>query len=288
MKIMIAFKTILATTLFIFFLNSCGRAPSASFSLPNAFQEADAIAGWTVGADLKNFTKDNLFQLVDGQAEAFFAYRFEQVAVKRYKNADGNLINVEIWQLAASPDAYGLFTSNWSGSPAGIGSGGTTVPGQRLAFWQNRYYIAITANKTVPDDTLWAFGKSLARVLPAGGVRPALVDRLPAQGLIAGSVLFFHEEISVQNEIWLGGKNILGLSAQTDGVEARYTIDGKNARLLMVQYPTTSEAVKGLEALRKEGFEKFITANSNAKLIAAVFGDVTQVAAETLIQEALK
>ncbi len=40
---------------------------------------------------------------VDGQADAFFAYNFQQVATQRYQNAEGTLLNIEVWQLA-QPD----------------------------------------------------------------------------------------------------------------------------------------------------------------------------------------
>ena len=75
----------------------------------------NAIAGWTTADPAKTFGHDDLFSLVDGQSDSFFVYNFEQVATQRYQNSAGTLLTVEIWQVANSADAYGLFTFNRAG-----------------------------------------------------------------------------------------------------------------------------------------------------------------------------
>jgi hypothetical protein len=159
---------------------------------------------------------------VDGQAEAFFAYGFEQVAVRRYENAEGAVLRVEVWQLATPADAYGLFTASITGTPAAIGNDGDADPGRRLAFWQDRYTVHVRARQELDDADLWGFGEAVSAALPEGGERPALVDRLPPDGLVERSAIFFHEEISIQSDLWLGGENLLGLGLETDGVLARW------------------------------------------------------------------
>ena len=132
---------------------------------------------------------------MDGQAESFFAYGFEQVAVQRYQDAQGSLLNVEIWQLATPADAYGLFSTARAGSPAAIGNEADSDPGRRLAFWQERCFVSLNALQPVPDETLQAFAQAISSKLPPGGERPAIVDRLPPSGLVERSAIFFHEEI---------------------------------------------------------------------------------------------
>jgi hypothetical protein len=270
-------------------LASCAfPPPSTEFSLSTAFRGVDAIPGWTPTAGLKTYTHDDLYSLVDGQADAFFAYRFKQVAVRRYKNAEGNLLNVEVWQLAAPEDAYGLFTSNLSGQPYAAGNDGMTVPGQRVAFWQSRYFVAVTSAKKVSDETLKSFTDELTRALPTGGDRPALLQRLPAEGRVARSELYFHQEISIQNEVWLGGQNLLGLSDKTGGMLAQYTLEGKKARLMLVEYSSAEEAAKALVALQNAGLDGFVAAKANGPWLTAVFGQASPSSADVLLQEALK
>jgi hypothetical protein len=264
-------------------------APTATpLPLDDLFPSDGSISGWDAPDAALTYERDNLYNLVDGQADAFFAYGFEQVAVRRYQNAAGARLNVEVWQLANSADAYGLFHSGMAGQPVAIGVEGDSDPGRRLAFWQQRYFVSITATEAIPDETLWTFAKEIAQRLPSGGEPPAIVKRLPAEGLIEGSALFFHEEISIQNEIWLGGENILGLSHATNGMVSRYAWGDQKARLLLIEYPTASEAAQGLKALRGSEVKDIAASEANGNLLAAVIGKVDIDKAQAFLKEALQ
>jgi hypothetical protein len=248
----------------------------------------NSISGWDTPNAVLTYNRENLYNLVDGQADAFFAYGFEQVAVQRYQNVAGARLNVEIWQLANSADAYGLFHSGMAGQPASIGVEGDSDPGRRLALWQQRYFVSVTATEAIPDETLWTFAKEIAKRLPSGGEPPAIVKRLPAEGFVEGSALFFHEEISIQMEIWLGGKNILGLSQATNGIVARYAWGDQKVRLLLIEYPSASKAAQGLKALRGSEIKDIAASEADGALLAAVIGKVDADKAQALLKEALQ
>lgn len=262
----------------------CGSKPA---SLTDFLPEASAVSGWTPTGETRVYNHDNLYDMVDGQADAFFVYGFEQVATQRYENAAGAILQVAIWQLATPADAYGLFTSGLAGEPVAIGNEGDADPGRRIAFWQDHYWVQVYGRQQLPDADLQAFAKAIAAALPAGGERPALVSRLPQEGLIERGFIFFHEEISIQNDIWLGGENILGLSAQTNGVLARYDLDGTLAHLLLLQYPEAKAASTGLAALKAGQVEGVVAAGTRDNLLGAVFGQLDQTAANGLLAKAL-
>jgi hypothetical protein len=256
--------------------------------LTDAFPGADAVPGWTLDGDLEVFDSETIFGLVNGQADFFFVYGFEQVAVQRYKNAEEIVLDIHIWQVRTPKDAYGLFTASVAGEPTDIGNEGDTDPGRRLVFWQDRYVAQLFSRKDIPDADLQAFAEAVSAALPTGGERPALVDRLPADGMIPRSSIFFHEELSIQDEVWLGGENILGLSPDTDGVLARYEIDGGTARLMLIAYPDTRAASAGLAALQDGEIEGLVIAEARENLLGAVFGEMDEATTTTLLQEALK
>jgi hypothetical protein len=262
--------------------------PVPSSPLTDAFPGADAIPGWTFDGDLEVFDSETIFGLVDGQADFFFVYGFKQVAVRRYKNAKDIVLDIHIWQVHTPKDAYGLFTASVAGEPADIGNEGDTDPGRRLVFWQDRYVAQLFSRKDIPDADLRAFAEAVSAALPTGGERPALVDRLPADGMIPRSSIFFHEELSIQDEVWLGGENILGLSPDTDGILARYEFDGGTARLLLIEYPDTGAASAGLAALQGGEIEGLASAEARGNLLGAVFGEMDEETASTLLEKALK
>lgn len=274
----------------VLILMACQPSAPAATPLPvdTLLPAGGSISGWDTPDAVLTYSQENLYNLVDGQADAFFAYGFEQVTVQRYQNAAGARLNVEIWQLANSADAYGLFHSGIAGQPASIGVEGDSDPGRRLAFWQQRYFVSVTATEAIPDETLWTFAKEIAKRLPSGGELPPIVKRLPPEGFVEGSALFFHEEISIQMEIWLGGENILGLSQAANGIVARYAWGDQKARLLLIEYPTASETAHGLKALQGSEIKDIVAVGSNGVVLAAVIGQVGADRAQALLQEALQ
>jgi len=283
----------------------CGcRGETASPSgnevaLPDVFPAADAVPGWAPAGPMESFDDETIYGLVDGQADAFFAYGFEQVAVQDYENAESVVLSVEIWELATPADAYGLFTASTSGVPAKVGNDADADPRRRMIFWQDRYYVHVRARQEVPDADIRGIAESISAALPPGGERPALVGWLPPDGLVvryhpdegaiptARSPIFFHEEISIQNDLWLGGQNLLGLSPETDGVLAQYDVGGTTARLLLVQFPDDETASAGLIALRGSQIGELVAADARGDLLGAVFGEVDDDSANTLLAQAL-
>ena len=273
----------------ILFVAGCGQKATtpAAVSLRDVFPGDNAISGWTRDGDTETYNSDTLFDLVNGQADAFFAYNFEEVAVQSYVGED-TVLRIEIWQLATPADAYGLFTRNRSGEPADVGNEGDTDPGRRLAFWQGRYYAQVRGRQALADTTLRTFADAIIAALPTGSETPALIGQLPPEGLVVRSAIFFRQEISIQDELWLGGENILGLTTDTEGVLARYTVNGDPVHLLMVQYADADAASAGLAALNGADVEGLLAADVNDALLAAVFGDANPAVAADLLVDALK
>ena len=268
-------------------LAGCGEADDDTVKLTDALPGADVRAGWAPAAEPQVFDRENLYSLVNGQAEFFFAYGFQAVAVRDYRDAEENELRVAIWQLATPADAFGLFTHYRSGTPVAVGNGGDSDPGRRLDFWQARYFVRLFARQALPDADLEAFAEAVASALPEGGAVPALVAQLPQAGLVPRSPLFLHKELSIQNYLWLGGQNVLGSSPETDGVLARYEIEGTMAQLLLVAYPDADAATAGLAALKAAAVDGLVTVEARDRLLGAVFGSLDPGPAGALLADAL-
>jgi hypothetical protein len=251
------------------------------------FPRDEALSDWQALDEIETYEAETLFDLVNGQADAFFAYGFQEVAVRTYENDAGVRLRVEIWELASPADAYGLFTRSAAGSTIDLGRDGDTDPGRRLAFWQDRYYVQIRAREPVDQGEIVAFAEAIASALPAGGERPELVGRLPSEYRVPRSTIFFRREISIQDEIWLGGENVLGLSDETTGALARYEIAGAQAYLMLVVYPDAASAEEALTRLRAAGPDGLVRAQLSGPMFGAVFGDVAVQQADELLEQLL-
>lgn len=249
--------------------------------------EPGSVPGWRTVGDLQSFGQDNLYDLVNGQAESFFAYGFEKVVVRDYENEAGDTLRIEVWQLATAADAYGLFSVSRAGQPVGIGNDGDGDPGRRLDFWQDRYFVRIFAPRPLDDTILQDFAREASANLPEGGAPPRLLERLPAAGIVAQSQVFFHSELSIQDRLWLGGQNLLGLSPTTDAVLARYSSDEGAGMLLLVEYPDSAEAGRALRALEGSGIPDLVAVQQQATRLGVVFGQITESTAASWLQQSL-
>ncbi|PWH18863.1 MAG: hypothetical protein DDG58_05950 [Ardenticatenia bacterium] len=248
----------------------------------------EVVPGWARQGAPRVFARDDLYELVDGQAEAFFAYGLTHAALARYAGPEGTGLRIELFRLASPADAYGLFSTSLSGESVALGAGGDTDPGRRLAFWQERYYARLQTTQPVADEVLLGFGRAVAAALPAGSDLPELVSRLPADGLHSRSARFFRQEISIQPWLWLGGTNLLGLSQETEGVLADYTLGDGTARLLWIRYPDAAAAERALQALQGSTIPNWVMAQVKDTELAAVFGDVGAEEAKELVNRVLK
>jgi len=272
--------------LLILMVAGCDRGQPPATGAPS--DPTGIPAGWALVGDQRTYDNQSIFELVNGQADAYFAYGFEQVNVQSYENEAGVVVDREIWQVATPADAYGLFTSNRAGDSVEIGNGGDADPGRRLAFWQDRYYVRLRARQEIADEELHAFATAIVGTLPMGGERPAVVSRLPANGLDPDRVIYFHLETSIQGEVWLGGENVLNLDHGTHGVLARYDVDGAIARLLLVEYPDTETAHAAMGALEAAGLDDLVASDVRGDLLGAVFGGVAEDDGSALVADALQ
>jgi hypothetical protein len=156
-------------------------------------QQASALTGYlpaNLGGLLRDgqprvFTKDNLFELVNGHAEFFIAAGFKQSAVAGYKIAGEEsgmpVINIDVYDMGTPENAFGAMTEEGAQAEAfDVGFMGVKT-GESVMFIKGPYYVKVTA-----------FGKG-AEKLPAcaravdkamTGVASTLpqFDRLPDKG----------------------------------------------------------------------------------------------------------
>jgi hypothetical protein len=268
--------------------SATGPAPQAALPAPGeVLPDGEVVPGWSGGADTTTYDRDSLYDFMNGAADLYFTYGFEELAVGGYRDVDENAVQVEVYRLATDADAYGLFAYNAYGEPVDVGVDGTLAGGDLLAFWQSRTFVQVVARNRVDDGVLLAFAGAVASALPQGGVRPALVEALPAGGMVPGSARFFREKMALDNLLWLGAEDVLGLGADVEGALARYGIDGRDADLVLIAYPDARRADTALSALRGAGLEDLVLAEVREGTLGAVFGQVDEGTAAALLEKAL-
>jgi len=268
-------------------LSGCGAPRGQGPDPQDLLPASGAVAGWERSGEAKVYVPDDLFDYMDGQAELFFVYRFERLAVQEYQRGQEGPVIVEVYQVASPADAYGLFSFYATGQPMDLGAEGAVEPGRLVSFWQGRFYARVFAYGEAEQESLSALARQVAAGMPEEEGLPELVTRLPQENLVPGSARFFHQKLSLDNLLWLGDENILDLSEQTDAVLAAYTYDDTQAQLLVVEYADATTAEAAHAALEGSGLENLSATGQSARYLVAVFEMPEQAIARELLQKAL-
>ncbi len=206
------------------------------------------VGPWTAAGQDRFFDAETLFGYIDGGAEVYRAYNLRQCLARRYIVNGGPSIFLDIFDMGASEDAYGVFTHDLDGEKVAIGQDGRLRPGW-LSFWKDRYFVSIYAEEETQasQNAVIELGRKVADAIGGTGARPELISRLPSEGLQADRIRYLHHPIVLNFHYYLSDENILHISRDTAVVLADYRFGDQTATLLLVQYPTPEKAIRSQE-----------------------------------------
>ena len=165
---------------FLLLLSSFCAAAELTDYLPTP----DELSGWEAEDAPQQVKGDELFSLIDGAAEVYFEYGFSRALQQFYANDQDQALQIEIYEMADSEAAFGIFSfhAGNEGKPIAIGKDGI-IGEYYLSFWQGVYFVMLSVSEPEPEllDILKQIAQTMIAKLPAEGERPALATRLFAQ-----------------------------------------------------------------------------------------------------------
>jgi len=227
-------------------------ADSHFFNLPKR------IGDWKLSNTLRYYTKDTLYEYLNGGADFYLSYNVEQVLVATYRK-DAKEIVVEIFKTPSSEDSFGLFHRDIK-QYIEIGQGATYGDGM-LRFWKGSFYLKLYSTYHVNKNDLIKMSSVISSQISEKGEIPFLVKILPLEGLKKNTIRYFHSAWAIpdlQDRFLLKS---LHLNNQTQAIIADYEID--SLRLFIVRYPkrfTVKQILNNLSSLDLEikQFQNFI------------------------------
>ncbi len=219
-------------------------APVGVVALP------EACPGWTASAQ-RIVTPANVFDYMNGAGELYLAYGFEDLQVREYTQSPGRRITCEVYRMPGASDAFGLFSQDRTGEEVKIGQGGIYAGGLLIA-WQGRHFIRILADSDTEEVKQCVLSLATQIVPQCGpdGALPAALKWLPAKGLDAKSVHFFHTHACLNSLYFLASENILRLSRTTEAVLGSFRTPAGKSIVLVVGYPDAKETSAAWKTFR--------------------------------------
>jgi len=213
----------------------------------------NAAAGWTRGLEVRSFGPDNLYEFIDGAADNFLIYGFQQVITAEYNNPQKAQAVLEIYQMQDPRNAFGVYTSerNPASEFQKIGAEGY-VGGTALNFWSGPYYVKITVFQESPElkQAMITLAEGVAKKIGSTGAVPPEIDSFPSADQVPHSVRFL-------------AKDVLGQSYLKEGFEAKYKRGDKESKIVI--------AIPGDETATKEALDKYKQYTATSGKVAREF-----------------
>lgn len=139
------------------------------------------VSGWEPDGAPKTYHGDELFMMINGGADIYHEYGFDQVVRETYMDAEGRSVNLEIYRMKSPAAAYGIysFKAGEGGAPMAIGQE-ARLQDYYLNFWKNDLLVTVIGLDSDPQTVqgVAALAKAVDGRIAGTGKTPDLADRL--------------------------------------------------------------------------------------------------------------
>ena len=148
------------------------------------------IKGWEVKTDKVIYNKLNLWEYINGAADLYLSYDFQNLNIAEYTNIKEHSVRVEIYKHSSVENAFGIYTAermmNYNFIDMGVQ--GYTEP-DVLNFLTGEYYVKMVSSgkSGIEQSALFEIAEKIENSLDSEKNWPDVIDLFPAEGKQANS-----------------------------------------------------------------------------------------------------
>jgi len=191
------------------------------------------VKGWKVDVGDKIYTPETLWDLINGAADAYLSYDFQNLHTAEYTNKEGHSVKVYAFKHSTPSNAFGIYSQerNPDYEFLDIGTQGFKSPGA-LYFIKGSYYIQLSTNDKPMYDKLDPLARKIDEVLNVAAELPQTMKLFPEDGKIEYS------------EKYIAG-DFMGRSYLHSAFTAEYKNNSNEFQVFIIA-PENEEAVKSM------------------------------------------
>jgi len=183
------------------------------------------IPGWKQSGEVQTFTPKTLFEYINGDAELYIMYDFQESKVAEYLNEKKASVIVDVYRHRTPLHAFGIYSQERLSNAnfLDIGTQGY-IEQNILNFLIGPYYVKINSYNTGAEDQeiLLLFAKKVSENLGEKGKLPSILSSFPSEGRKNNSEKFID-------------KNFLGYAFLHSAFTADYELSGKKFKLFVIE-----------------------------------------------------
>jgi len=193
---------------------------------PLFFNNASAMFpefnGWKLNVGEKVYVPDNLWDMINGAADAYLTYDFQKLYTAEYSNDNDKLIRVYIFEHSSPVNAFGIYSQERSTDYEFTGTG---AQGFRSAesyyFITGPYYVQITGNSAENRDEI-------------GQLATLINDHLKQNNQLPPELEFFPEEGKIPYSEKYIATSFLGYGFLRSAFVSSYSAEEKNFQIFII------------------------------------------------------
>ncbi len=194
--------------------------------------------GSDVGARLTEgpafYSPGNLYEYIDGGAEAFVGYDFVALAHAVYQRGDAE-ITVDVYDMGRPDNAFGIYSSERSPEYSFISIGAEGYQGDLLInFLHDRYYVKLSAFSDTQKGPglLEPFARWISSAVGTAPSLPKPLSLFPAANLLPHTQTFVL-------------RSPLGREFLSPAYTARYSLAANTETVVVLSFAENAEAARG-------------------------------------------
>jgi hypothetical protein len=232
------------------------EASSWAASLESLMLKKDLPDGWALVDGPQTYTKKTLFKHIDGQAELYFKYGFQESIFGIYQSEKSreNQIELDIYDMGNVLQAFGIFSRfRNEDRPGGFGLE-SCLDDHSALFYKGKYFVLLYATESNPSLlTQWA--TKIASKIVDPSLPPKEIGYFPKNGLKPGSIQYFPEGLLGHQFLKRGFQGLYigkdkDKKVTEDGTKAR--AENKEFKLFLSIHKDSQEAMGALKVYKED------------------------------------
>jgi hypothetical protein len=230
----------------LLFIPACGGspAPPGQEAIEMCLPERLPSLGLARDGEILHFAGDSLFNYINGAAEMYHKYGFEEVHVCRYLK-EGGEVTVDIYRFGGPDRAFGMYTTLRPDDPDTVAVGVEGfIYGPILVYAKGPYMV----NVQTYDDAV--FGPADMKAV-AGAVGKDLpgTRNLPGATKLPDTFGLFPDALRVPHSEKIFAESYLGRGFLTDVYTVDYSLEAGKATLFVTQDTSGAKLDMWMEAV---------------------------------------
>jgi hypothetical protein len=239
---------------------------AADIAIKDVLPGKSFAEGWVIEEKAKLYDKNTLFDHIDGEAELYFPYGFDALAVASYVNKQNPDLSIEadVYRVASVLDAFGIYSNYRKPNNLWIAIGAEGfVSSSQLMFYQDRYFVRlqVAGATSLPKDIFLVCARAISGNLPAGVGPPKELEILKIPALVPKSERYL-------------AQSLLGYVFFRRGIIADAAAQDEKMQIFVIHEDTPAAARKTFDQyhsyLKAEGQSIQMTGNPDRMQVIAV------------------